>query len=259
MRQLRCIEASRSTMNHTIDAFRGSKCETILTKGFDRSPMFAKGSGYSLETAGRLFRRLLSEEALKEEYYPGDAGYNITFTTLGKHANDYAEGRRKFILPVELVEKGAEKQVLPTRIPTSNKRGNPVITAAREPLTTFIPGPSKHTRPVGHTGDINSVDSHGGEDTTTEAQREETSSSILKNLVSPLSVPRSASDSNIEDNRTDIEMFNEQFSGLKQLRKSLANQFELGHPNDALREEVLQESALIHCINTLFLYLIGIN
>ncbi|CAE6409715.1 unnamed protein product [Rhizoctonia solani] len=32
-------------------------------------------------------------------------------------------------------------------------------------------------------------------------------------------------------------MFNEQFSGLKQLRKSLANQFELGHPNDALREE----------------------
>lgn len=152
--------------------------------------------------------------------------------------------------------------------------------ATRELPTTSIPGPLKHTRSVSHAEDVDCVggDGDGAEYTSgaesesesvddiedtdfltaqnsfdnseaMEALREETSTNILENLVTSPCVPHSILDSNIEYDATNMEMFTEQCSRLKKLCESLANRFELDDPNDVLREEVLQELALVRCTN----------
>lgn len=73
------VANSRPTMNQAIDAFKGSKSKVLREKGWDRSPMFGKGSEYSRETVERLFQHLMAAGALREELYQNRAGYSNSF------------------------------------------------------------------------------------------------------------------------------------------------------------------------------------
>lgn len=76
------VAHSRPTMNQAMDAFKGSKSKVLRDKGWDRSPMFGKGSEYSRETIERLFQHLVSADGLREELYQNKAGYTNSFMTV---------------------------------------------------------------------------------------------------------------------------------------------------------------------------------
>jgi hypothetical protein len=174
---VRSAAASRPTMNQAVDAFRGSKSKTLRDKGWDSLPMFGKGLQYSRELVERIFQHLVAADALKEELYQNKMGYNNSYIVvchhhvllietshcslkLGECAEDYIDGRKKFMISVGLTEKGKGKLTsATTTISASNKYQAPVTTRhtlTRKQSTTAV---SKTIRSVNRTDDIHCFDS----------------------------------------------------------------------------------------------------
>ncbi|CEL52397.1 bloom syndrome protein [Rhizoctonia solani AG-1 IB] len=271
------VANSRPTMNQAIDAFKGSKSKVLREKGWDRSPMFGKGSEYSRETVERLFQHLMAAGALREELYQNRAGYSNSFMVMGDCAEDYMEGRKRFMLSVASTEKGKGKQTTEATAPAPNKY-RPLATTrhtiSRKPSTTAASRLTKKISSVNRTDDLDCFDSDGAEraskvasgsrvvddieDTddyavppdffddpdTIETQEESLLTNNSTGPVASRSAQVLAPDSDIEDDAGD---FSARFKSLKKLRKKLVRQFGLPDEDDVFQEEVLQELALLEC------------
>ncbi|CAE6433586.1 unnamed protein product [Rhizoctonia solani] len=274
------VANSRPTMNQAIDAFRGSKSKVLRDKGWDRSPMFGKGLEYSRETVERLFQHLVAADALREELYQNKAGYSNSFMVLGDCAEDYMEGRKRFMLSVASTEKGKGKQTMAAMASAPNKYqplATTRYTVTRKSSTTSISRPAKKIQSVNRTEDLDCFDSDGAEgrskvasgsriaddieDTDDyavppdffddpdmiETQEEDILTNNSTGPTTSGSARILAPDSDIEDDAAGAGDFTARFRSLKKLREKLAKQFRLQDQDDVLQEEVLQELALLEC------------
>ncbi|KAJ1310380.1 hypothetical protein OPQ81_007118 [Rhizoctonia solani] len=275
------VANSRPTMNQAIDAFRGSKSKSLRDKGWDRSPMFGKGLEYSRETVERLFQHLVAADALREELYQNKMGYSNSFMVLGDCAEDYMQGRKRFMLSVGLNEKGKGKQTMATMASASN-RYQPLATTRhtviRKSSTTSISKPTKKIRSINRTEDLDYFDSDDDEalkvtsgsrmdddientddylvpsnffddPDVIETQEEGIPTNASTNRAASGSARVLIPDSDIEDDTAGIGGFTAQFRRLKKLRERLAKQSGFEDLDDVLQEEVLQELALLECTN----------
>ncbi|CAE6433277.1 unnamed protein product [Rhizoctonia solani] len=276
------VAVSRPTMNQAVDAFKGSKSKALREKGWDRSPMFGKGLEYSRETVERLFQHLVAADALREELYQNKMGYSNSFMVLGECAQDYMEGRKKFMLSVGLTEKGKGKRPAVTAVSASNKY-QPLATTrhtvTRKSSITSTSKPTKKIRSVNRAEDLDYFDSDGAEEKSKvasgsrmdddiestddyvvpanffddpdmiETQEEEILTNVSAGRAASGSVQVFVPDSDIEDDTGGIGGFTAQFRRLKKLRERLAKQFGFEDLDDVLQEEVLQELALLEYTN----------
>ncbi|ELU44675.1 RecQ type DNA helicase Rqh1 [Rhizoctonia solani AG-1 IA] len=277
------IANSRPTMIQTIDAFKGSKAKTFRDKGWDRSPMFGKGTDLSRETAERLFQHLVAADALREELYQNRAGYTShSRLKIGDCADDYMSGRKRFMLSVPSTEKAKGKQTNEAMASAPNKY-QPLATTrhtvTRKSSTTSVSRQTKKIQSINRTEDIDCFGfvGDGAEKTskvasgsrivddienmddyavpsnffddpdTIETQEEDIS---MSNSTGPIALRPAqilASDSDIEDYTASAGDFTMRFRNLKRLREKLAKQFKLQDQDDVVQEEVLQELALLEC------------
>ncbi|KAF8682904.1 ATP-dependent DNA helicase [Rhizoctonia solani] len=276
------IASSRPTMIQTIDAFKGSKAKTFRDKGWDRSPMFGKGTDLSRETAERLFQHLVAADALREELYQNRAGYSNSYLVIGDCADDYMSGRKRFMLSVPSTEKAKGKQTNEAMASAPNKY-QPLATTrhtvTRKSSTTSVSRQTKKIQSINRTEDIDCFGfvGDGAEKTskvasgsrivddienmddyavpsnffddpdTIETQEEDIS---MSNSTGPIALRPAqilASDSDIEDYTAGAGDFTMRFRNLKRLREKLAKQFKLQDQDDVVQEEVLQELALLEC------------
>jgi superfamily II DNA helicase RecQ len=70
---------NRTTIVQCIDIFRGSKAKAILHKGFDRLPLFGRGSSMNREQVERLFHHLIGEDALDEDMVVNSSGWTNAY------------------------------------------------------------------------------------------------------------------------------------------------------------------------------------
>ncbi|QRW27335.1 ATP-dependent DNA helicase RecQ [Rhizoctonia solani] len=276
------VASSRPTMIQTIDAFKGSKAKTFRDKGWDRSPMFGKGTDLSRETAERLFQHLVAADALREELYQNRAGYSNSYLVIGDCADDYMSGRKRFMLSVPSTEKAKGKQTNEAMASAPNKY-QPLATTrhtvTRKSSTTSVSRQTKKIQSINRTEDIDCFGfvGDGAEKTskvasgsrivddienmddyavpsnffddpdTIETQEEDIS---MSNSTGPIALRPAqilASDSDIEDYTAGAGDFTMRFRNLKRLREKLAKQFKLQDQDDVVQEEVLQELALLEC------------
>lgn len=106
---VRQTAASRLTVLNCIDIFRGAGTKKIRDAGHDELEEYGAGSHLDRENLERLFYRLLSEGALREENVLNKRGFANQYAALGKNCNDYQPGRKQLKLQVRTTPRAKTK------------------------------------------------------------------------------------------------------------------------------------------------------
>ncbi|KAG9092660.1 ATP-dependent DNA helicase sgs1 [Ceratobasidium sp. UAMH 11750] len=258
-------ESVRPTMNNLIDAFRGSKNKAVQDKRLNELPTFSKGMHLTKELVERIFQHLAAADALKEELYTNSKGFCNPYMVLGTTADDYLQGRKKFLIAVGLKDKGKNKTINSAFAAAANKPKAPVPvrhTVKRKESKTVksvnrdegeddpfepeqAPKPSSPPPIEDHTKDVPS--NFFDDPDQIETQPEEVPAAPEVQPSAP-SLPAlvSISDSSIEVEPAEGG-FTGKFDKLKALRIKMAERFELEDLDDVFQEEVLEELAFLEC------------
>ncbi|KAG8743709.1 ATP-dependent DNA helicase sgs1 [Ceratobasidium sp. 414] len=256
---------ARVTMNNLVDAFRGSKNRAVHDKGLNALPMFGKGMHLSKELVERIFQHLIAADGLKEELYTNSLGYSNPYVVPGDAAEDYIQGRKKFLISVGLKDKGKNKMIdsalpvaaskfktpAPVRHTVKRKEPKTIRSVNRDEDENDPLEPEKAPKPSSPPpveDHIEDVPSNFFDDPDQIETQPEEVPPALEAKPSAASRPAQAS---VPDSSIEVEPveggFTGKFDKLKALRIKMAEQFGLKDPDDVFQEEVLEELAFLEC------------
>ncbi|OLL25394.1 ATP-dependent DNA helicase hus2/rqh1 [Neolecta irregularis DAH-3] len=111
----------KTTLLYCVDVFRGSKASKITNAGHNLLEQHGFGQDASKTDIERLFKRLVSEEALKEVCETNKMGFVNTYVAIGKKANEFLRGNKQ--LQMDFAEGAGGKKKSKTMTPAvSNHR-----------------------------------------------------------------------------------------------------------------------------------------
>ena len=96
------VQDQNVTLLHCVDVFRGARNKKITDLHHDDIEEYGIGSGLERGVVERLFYRLLTEDALKEEQIINKAGFPLQFVKIGHNHRHYSDGRRKIELQIRM-------------------------------------------------------------------------------------------------------------------------------------------------------------
>lgn len=106
---VRQIAPERVTVLYCIDVFRGADTKKIRDADHTRFEEFGAGKHLDRENIERLFYRLLTEGALREEQVVNKRGFANQYANLGSKCNDYRPGRQQLMMEVRTTPRAKAK------------------------------------------------------------------------------------------------------------------------------------------------------
>jgi len=95
------------TLNHLVDIWRGGKAAKIIKSGWDKDPLYGKGSSHSVIEANRMLRKLILEGYLWEELVVNKECGASAYVKPGCKAGDLLSGKAGRIFHQVQVKKTA--------------------------------------------------------------------------------------------------------------------------------------------------------
>jgi len=95
------------TLNHLVDIWRGGKAAKIINSGWDKDPLYGKGSSHSVIEANRMLRKLILEGYLWEELVVNKECGASAYVKLGTKAGELLSGKSGRIFHQVQVKKSA--------------------------------------------------------------------------------------------------------------------------------------------------------
>jgi len=95
------------TLNHLVDIWRGGKAAKIINSGWDKDPLYGKGSSHTVIEANRILRKLILEGYLWEELVVNKECGASAYVKLGSKAGDLLSGKSGRIFHQVQVKKTA--------------------------------------------------------------------------------------------------------------------------------------------------------
>jgi len=95
------------TLNHLVDIWRGGKAAKIINSGWDKDPLYGKGSSHTVIEANRMLRKLILEGYLWEELVVNKECGASAYVKVGTKAGDLLGGRAGRIFHQVQVKKSA--------------------------------------------------------------------------------------------------------------------------------------------------------
>ena len=81
------------TLNHLVDIWRGGKAAKIINSGWNKDPLYGKGSSHSVSEANRMLKKLILEGYLWEELVVNKDCGASAYVKLGAKASDLLSGK----------------------------------------------------------------------------------------------------------------------------------------------------------------------
>ena len=100
------IQDQNVTLLHCVDVFRGARNKKIADLGHDKVEGYGIGSGLDRGDVERLFYRLITDDALREEQIINKAGFPLQFAKVGRNYREFFNGRRQLELQIRLSPTG---------------------------------------------------------------------------------------------------------------------------------------------------------
>ncbi|KAL4788349.1 hypothetical protein BJX76DRAFT_175470 [Aspergillus varians] len=129
----------RVTLSYCVNILRGTT-KSFRSPEHRNAPCFGDGSDIELGESERLFRKLLSERALKEENVVNLGSFPAQYIKLGPRAADFESGRRRLRLDVRISPNGKTRQrgdAGKDYLPQSTNVSSPVQSANRRRLARY--------------------------------------------------------------------------------------------------------------------------
>ncbi|EME40256.1 hypothetical protein DOTSEDRAFT_179253 [Dothistroma septosporum NZE10] len=152
---VRQVYKEKVTLLHCIDVFRGGKSTKITQLSHDSLDEYGYGSELDRTDLERLFYRLLSEDAIREENIVNKSGFAANYIMLGSRCRDYHtdKGGAKLMLQVRKSPSKSKASKVSKTAPKARKAGG--NTGVRQaPLSTNVSSPvqaaSKQKKPARH-------------------------------------------------------------------------------------------------------------
>jgi bloom syndrome protein len=122
---VRKVEKQNVTLLHCVDVVRGGKSKKISDHRHHRLPEYGAGSDLNRGDVERLFYRLLTEDALREENETNRAGFTTQYVHLSKNCDEFTSGRRRLKIQIRVSPKA--KQVARPKPRTKGDRNGQSI------------------------------------------------------------------------------------------------------------------------------------
>lgn len=139
---VRSVAPDKVTLLHCIDLFRGVENRKAKDKGHADIEGFGTGADLERENVERLFYRLLSEGAIREDNVINKSGFAHQYIGLGRKARDFTVGGEKLLLDVRLTP--ARTKTAPTKRAKKAKKDDMAAKTrgrAEMPLSTNVSSP----------------------------------------------------------------------------------------------------------------------
>ncbi|UJO23873.1 ATP-dependent DNA helicase hus2/rqh1 [Fulvia fulva] len=150
---VRKVHKEKVTLLHCIDVFRGGKSSKITQLSHDSLEEYGWGSELDRTDQERLFYRLLSEDAIREENIVNKSGFAANYIMLGSRCREFhsRKGGTKLMLQVRKSPSKAKASKVSKTAPKARKSGG--NTGVRQaPLSTNVSSPiqaaSKRKKPA---------------------------------------------------------------------------------------------------------------
>lgn len=149
VRLVAAMKGHQVTVLHCVDVFRGHSSKKIIDSRHDRLETFGVGQDLDREDVERLFYRLLSEQALREENVLNKRGFANQYVVLGRNSNDYKTGRSRVEMEVRSSRRVIAKAP-PKKKATKSGDGQESKSKAKaaksasrpaQPLSTYVSSP----------------------------------------------------------------------------------------------------------------------
>ena len=137
---VRKIEDHNVTLLHCVDVFRGARNKKITDMHHDEIQEYGVGSNLERGNVERLFYRLITEDALREEQIMNKAGFPLQFVRVGRNEQEFRSGRRKLKLQVRLSPKPKDRE---TKKKSNGKSTGVGSTRQDYPLSTNVSSPAQ--------------------------------------------------------------------------------------------------------------------
>lgn len=157
---VRAVAPDKVTVLHCIDVFRGAKSKKITQLKHAELEEYGIGSDLDRSDLERLFYRLLSEGAIREDNVVNRAGFATQYVALGRLCNEYGSGKRSLSmqvrstprmklkpLPKKTVSKPRKKtagSVAPPELPLSTNVSSPIQAASKRRKVGQQEGAGRH-------------------------------------------------------------------------------------------------------------------
>ncbi|SMR63388.1 unnamed protein product [Zymoseptoria tritici ST99CH_3D1] len=105
---VRVVRVSKVTVLHCVDVFRGAENAKIKSLGHNAIPQFGIGRDLSREDIERLFYRLLSEEAIREDTEVNKKGFPQSHVNIGRKASEFRPGRTQLLMQISTTPRVAK-------------------------------------------------------------------------------------------------------------------------------------------------------
>ena len=97
---VRQVAASKVTVLHCIDVFRGATTKKVTDNGHDDIEEYGVGRDLDRGDIERLFYRLLSEEAIREDNVVNKMGFANQYVALGRNCKEYESGKKRLHMQI---------------------------------------------------------------------------------------------------------------------------------------------------------------
>jgi bloom syndrome protein len=132
------IHNDNVTLLHCVDVFRGGRGKKITDMGHDKLKSFY-GAGCDIDRGDveRLFQRLLTEDALREENKVNKAGFASQYIHPGKNAALFVSGRRRLKIQIRVSHSPKGKENSKRKSATKKRTGKQAVDPDHMPSTNI--------------------------------------------------------------------------------------------------------------------------
>ncbi len=140
IRLVREMQGEKVTLMQCVDAFRGARTRKAR---FGELHGFGAGADLDRGEVERIFQRLLSENALKENNVVNKAGFATQYILLGRSCNDYRDGKQRLQIQVRISPNGkaAEPKQPQANRASKKRKSGAAATGQDYPLSTNVSSP----------------------------------------------------------------------------------------------------------------------
>ena len=140
IRLVRRVQEDNATILQCVDVYRGHKSKIVKERNYDDLQEYGLGSELERGDVERLFYRLITEGALKEENIKNTYGFPIQYVKLGNRYQNYLNGKATIEIQIRLSPTGKAKAKPKTK---KKKKSNTGVKAAFDdgPASTMVSSP----------------------------------------------------------------------------------------------------------------------
>lgn len=142
---VRSLASSKVTLIQCMDIFRGASTKKVTENGHNDLREYGCGKELDRGDIERLFGRLVSEDALREDNVINKSGFAHQYIVLGQKCNDYRSGRKSFHMQIRNTPRPKAHPSTKVKSKTRVRASKPTKKGSRAPpdmpLSTNVSSP----------------------------------------------------------------------------------------------------------------------